>query len=249
MPERDQQWDPARYADAAAYVPRLGQPVVDLLDPRPGERILDLGCGDGSLTALVVERGATVVGVDASPAMVDAARARGLDARVADGQALPFDAEFDAVVSNAALHWMPDQDAVVAGVARALRPGGHVVAEMGGWGNVAAVGVAVDAARAARGLPPVMPWAYPTPDELRARLERFGLEPLTVDHFARLTPITGTLTTWMGLFGERLLADVDPAERDSLVREAEELARPWLAADDGAWVVDYVRLRFAARRV
>jgi SAM-dependent methyltransferase len=101
-------WSPTDYARNAAFVPELGRAVVALLAPRPGERILDLGCGDGVLTAALVEAGAEMVGVDASPAMVEAARARGLDARVMDGQALAFEAEFDAVFSNAALHWMLD---------------------------------------------------------------------------------------------------------------------------------------------
>src|SRR5688500_2118307 len=109
-----QDWNAAQYQRHAGFVPELGQPVFDLLAPRSGERILDLGCGDGALTRRLVEAGATVVGVDASPDMIAAARARGLDARVMNGQHLNFAEEFDAVFSNAALHWMPDPDAVIA---------------------------------------------------------------------------------------------------------------------------------------
>jgi len=130
-------WSPADYAANAAFVPALGAPVLELLDPQPGERILDLGCGDGVLTEKIVAAGAVVIGVDASAAMIEAAQARGLDAHVVDGQALEFDSEFDAVFSNAALHWMLDSVAVANGVYRALRPGGRFVGEMVGEGNIA----------------------------------------------------------------------------------------------------------------
>src|SRR6185436_232450 len=131
-----QTWDPADYARHARFVSDLGSPVVELLAPQPGERILDLGCGDGVLTRKLVELGCHVVGVDSSAAQIEAAKALGLDARVMSGEALEFDGEFDAVFSNAALHWIKRADAVIAGVHRALRPGGRFVAELGGHGCV-----------------------------------------------------------------------------------------------------------------
>src|SRR5688500_15143750 len=134
-----QSWSAEGYARNARFVADLGQPVLELLAPQPGERILDLGCGDGALTTKLVAAGATVVGGDASAELVAAAQALGLDARIADGQALAFEAEFDAVFSNAALHWMKQPDAVIAGVRRALKPGGRFVGEFGGHGNVAAI--------------------------------------------------------------------------------------------------------------
>ena len=140
-----QRWSAERYAETAHFVPALGAPVLELLAPSPGERILDLGCGDGVLTEKIVSAGATVIAVDAGPDMVAAARARGIDARVMDGQKLTFTNEFDAVFSNAALHWMQDQQAVLAGVRRALKPGGRFVAEMGGHNNTAAIIVALSA--------------------------------------------------------------------------------------------------------
>ena len=139
-----QEWQADRYAHHAHFVPTLGQPVLELLKPRPGERILDLGCGDGVLTEKIAAAGAAVTGVDASPDMIAAAQRRGLAARVMNGARLEFAGEFDAVFSNAALHWMKDDpDAVIAGVARALKPGGRFVAEMGGHGCVAAIVVAM----------------------------------------------------------------------------------------------------------
>jgi len=148
----EQRWDPQTYAQHARFVSDLGSPVVDLIAPRPGERILDLGCGDGALTEKLVAAGASVVAVDASAEQVAGARARGLDARVARGEALPFVSEFDAVFSNAALHWMREAAAVISSVHRALRPGGRFVAEMGGAGNVAAIRSALVSALGHRGI-------------------------------------------------------------------------------------------------
>ncbi|KAG1290645.1 hypothetical protein G6F64_013898 [Rhizopus arrhizus] len=146
-----QHWNAQDYAIDAGFVPLLGGAVARLLDPRAGERILALGCGDGVLSTELALSGARIHGVDASPELVMAARARGVDAQVMDGHALSFDSEFDAVFSNAALHWMGTPDRVLEGVRRALRPGGRFVAEFGGHGNVATIIAAVQAARVAHG--------------------------------------------------------------------------------------------------
>src|SRR6266851_4421151 len=160
----DQRWDPGRYQQHAGFVAVLGAPLFDMLGPKPGERILDLGCGDGALTEKIAAV-ATVVAVDASADQIKAARARGLDARVMDGSALAFEIEFDAVFSNAALHWMRDPDAVIAGVWRALKPGGRFVGECGGAGNVATVRGALVAVLARRGIDgdAASPWYFSRP--------------------------------------------------------------------------------------
>ena len=139
-----QVWDPDAYRRDGAFVHGLAGGVLEWLAARPGERILDLGCGDGQLTARLLASGAEVVGVDASEPMVAAARARGISADQATAEQLPYaDASFDAVFSNAALHWVRDQDAMMAGVRRVLRAGGRFVAEMGGHGNIAAIRVSL----------------------------------------------------------------------------------------------------------
>jgi trans-aconitate methyltransferase len=243
----EQHWDPARYQRNAGFVAALGQPVVELLAPRPDERILDLGCGDGALTAILA-RQARVTGVDASAEQVAAARARGLDAHVADGARLTFAAEFDAVFSNAALHWMRDPDAVIDGVWRALKPGGRFVAECGGAGNVATVIDALDAAVARRGVDgrAVNPWYFPSSDEYRRRLERRGFAVASIDLIARPTPLPGRLADWLDTFAESFLAAVPAQERRAVKDEVEALVAATLRGASGVWTVDYVRLRFAA---
>ena len=243
-------WSAERYRDHAAFVPALGQDVVALLDPQPGERILDLGCGDGALTATLLAAGADVVGIDASEDMVAAARARGIDARVADAAALEFESAFDAVFSNAALHWMTEADAVIVGVHRALKPGGRFVGEFGGHGNVAAITVALGAAlaRRGRGSGDAMPWFFPTAETYRARLERHGFTVAGIELFPRPTPLPGGMEDWLETLAAPVLARLSSSDRAAVRDEAVALLRPALCDGDGRWTADYVRLRFAARR-
>ena len=243
-----QRWDPERYARTARFVSDLGAPVLDLLAPQAGERILDLGCGDGVLTAELVARGCVVVGVDASAAQVEAARDRGLDARVMSGERLAFDAEFDAVFSNAALHWMHAADAVIAGVRRALRPGGRFVGELGGHGCVAQIVAALRAALVAQGVDPepIRQWYFPTDEEYRNRLEAGGFNVRSIALFPRPTPLPGDIADWLETFAQAFLAAAP--DRAALLDAVRTALAPALRAADGRWTADYVRLRFAAER-
>ncbi len=245
-----QRWNPERYCADAGFVPELGDAVFELLAPRAGEAILDLGCGDGTLTRRLVAAGARVVGVDASPAMVAAARGRGLDARLADGHALAFDAEFDAVFSNAALHWMTEPDAVLAGVARALRPAGRFVGEFGGAGNVRAVVDAMQASFAAHPEfgPLVLPWYFPEVGAYAERLRAHGFRVTEIALHPRPTPLPGDLAAWLAIFADGITAHLDDAQRACFAREVSAHARARLRHPQGGWWVDYVRLRFAAVR-
>jgi len=245
----DQRWDPGRYRQNAGFVAVLGGPLLDLLAAKPGERILDLGCGDGALTEKIAAV-ASVVAVDASADQVKAARVRGLDAHVMDGTQLAFASEFDAVFSNAALHWMRDPDAVITGVWHALKPGGRFVAECGGAGNVDTILEALVAALDRRGLHgrAAVPWYFPAPDEYRVRLERRGFHVESIALVPRPTPLPGALGDWLDTFAESFLAAVPEAERPAVKREVEAELRPKLVDAAGVWVTDYVRLRFAATK-
>ncbi len=243
-------WDPHAYAAHAAFVPALGNAAFDLLGAAAGERILDLGCGDGVLTERIVAAGATVVGIDADPGMVAAAAAKGLDARVGDGRRLGFDNEFDAVFSNAALHWMGEPAPVVAGVFRALKPGGRFVGEFGGHGNIAAIRVAVRAVLTRRGyrVPMVEENYYPNAAEYRAALEAGGLRVEGCWLVPRPTPVTSGMAAWLETFRGGFIdaAGVPADQRGAVIADTEAMLRPVLADAAGRWTADYVRLRFAA---
>ncbi|HET7099502.1 MAG TPA: methyltransferase domain-containing protein [Terriglobia bacterium] len=245
-----QEWKADRYAEHAPFVPLLGQPVLDLLNPQPGERILDVGCGDGALSARVSEAGAGVVGVDGSPDMVAAAKQRGIDARLADAFHLSFEAEFDAAFSNAALHWMKrDPDAVLQGVRRSLKPGGRFAGEFGGHGNVAAIRVALLAAlhrHGIRGAASLDPWYFPTTDEYGARLEAAGFQVDSIELFPRPIILPTDMRGWLETFAGPFFHALPQQERNGAFDEVVGLLRPALCDAEGRWTVDYVRLRFLA---
>ncbi len=245
-----QHWDPDRYARNARFVADLGLPVVALLDPKPGERILDLGCGDGALTEKIVALGAHVLGVDASAEQITAAQARGLEVRVVNGQDLDFDQDFDAVFSNAALHWMRDGAAVIDRVWRALKPAGRFVGEMGGAGNVAQIAAALVSALDRRGLDgsSALPWFFPSVQLYRGLLEKRGFAVRSIELIPRPTPLPGAMAAWLETFAESFTARVPEAERGSYLEEVSEALRPALCDAEGRWSADYVRLRFAADR-
>jgi trans-aconitate methyltransferase len=240
--------EPEQYEENAAFVAEMAGAVVSWLAPQPGQRILDLGCGDGRLSLALAQAGAQVLAVDGSPEMVEAAEGRGLDARVMQGQALEFEAEFDAVFSNAALHWMrPPQD-VIAGVARALKPGGRFVAEMGGHGNAASVIVALTAVleRRGAGRPDPMPWFFPTPEEYTELLENAGFAIKKMQLVPRPTPLPTGMEGWMDTFAQPFLGLLPENEQEAARNEAIDLLRPVLQDCQGNWMTDYVRLRFEA---
>ena len=250
-PPHSQEWNSSRYATNARFVSDLGQPLLELLDPRPGERILDLGCGDGDLTQKIAAAGANVVGIDGSPDMVDAVRARGLDARVIDGADLPFSAEFDAVFSNAALHWMKqDPQKVIAGVRRALRAGSRFVGEMGGHGNVAAISIALFAALEKRGIADpasLSPWYFPSADEYSRRLQSAGFDVEYIKLIPRPTPPATGMRAWLETFAIPFTKALPANQQNSFLDEVTERLRPVLCDEKGNWTADYVRLRFVAK--
>jgi SAM-dependent methyltransferase len=239
-------WTSDTYRTNAAYVPALGAAAFELLNPRPGERILDVGCGEGSLTEKIMAAGTTVVGVDASPEMVAAAKARGLDARLIDAEQLPFEREFDAVFSNAALHWVRNHDAMLAGVHRALKTGGRFVAEFGGHGNIAAIQVAIRSVLAHRGWKTDIHRYYATPEEYAARLRAHRFAVSHIELIPRPTPLPTGMRGWLETFERATLDRIPQHEREPFLTEVENLLREELCDSFGNWTAHYVRLRFLA---
>src|SRR5687768_8788781 len=218
-------WTSDTYRANAAYVPALGAAVLELLNPKVGEHILDVGCGEGSLTEKIIAAGATVVGIDASVEMVAAATARGIDARVIDAQRLSFDREFDAVFSNAALHWVRDHDAMLAGVHRSLKPGGRFVAEFGGHGNIAAIQVAIRSVLANHGWDTNVHRYYATPAEYSARLRAHAFNVDQIDLIPRPTPLPTGIRGWLETFERATIDRIPHDQRESFITEVEELLR------------------------
>ena len=247
---KQQRWSPTQYSEQARFVSDLGAPVVALLAPRAGERVLDLGCGDGVLTRQLVEVGCRVVAVDASAEMVAATQALGLEAYVMDGEALDFAAEFDAVFSNAALHWMTEPQRVLEGVWSALKPGGRFVGEFGGQGNVATILRALEAALRARGIDAksLNPWYFPSVEAYRALLEAQGFDVALVEAFPRPTLLPNDVIAWLETFAQVFIAGLPPQARKELLEEVAERCRPFLCDESGRWFADYVRIRFAATK-
>jgi trans-aconitate methyltransferase len=246
-------WDAKLYDDKHSFVWEKAKGAVDLLAPKPGEQILDLGCGTGHLTAQIASSGAEVIGVDRSPEMIAQAVRQypAIKFEVADARALSYEEQFDAVFSNAALHWILEPEKVVIGVAKALKPGGRFAAEFGGKGNIRRVVEAISRACAKLGVPSPSAdeiWYYPSLAEYAALLEKHGLEVREASLFDRPTRLEDGekgLEIWLRMFAKFML-DRLPAERQDLfLREVEDQARPHLF-HDGSWEVDYRRLRILA---
>ena len=244
MPASTSKWDAADYARVGAFVAELGEAALDLLDPQPGEVILDIGCGEGALTERIAARGATVIGIDNSSEMIEAARARGLDARLVDVVDMGFDREFDAAFSNATLHWVLAKDEAARSIWFALKPGGRFAGEMGGEGNLARLREALDEELVIRGHAPPRASAnwYASPEDFAAVYERAGFDSIDARLIERPTPIAHGIAAWVRTFRKGWLdrAGVPEAERAE-IGEA-------VAARFPDNVADYVRLRFIMRK-
>ncbi len=243
-------WHPDCYAKNARFVSVLGAPLLRLLDAKPSELILDLGCGDGALTEEIAALGCAVYGVDASQAQLEAARSRHLPVALMDGQRLALKQRFDAVFTNAALHWMKQAADVVEGVAHALKKDGRFVGEFGAQGNVETIHRALHGALRKRGIDPysVDPWYYPAPEEYAKLLERFGFAVDYIERIPRPTELPGDILDWLEIFAQPFVRSIAESERTEWLDEVRNTLRPTLQQTDGTWIADYVRLRFKAVR-
>ena len=245
-------WDAGDYARVGGFVPALGQAALELLDPRPGERILDVGCGDGALSLKIIERGAEVVGVDSSPELVEVARSAGVYAELTDAADMDFERQFDAAFSNAALHWMLEKDRVASAVFEALHFGGRFAGEMGGRGNIAILRGGIRSELEERGypVPAEDPQWYPSADEFRAVYEAAGFTGVDANIIPRETELASGVVAWVKTFRAGWLdaAQVPEAERDEVAAAIERRLEPQLRRANGSWFADYVRLRFIMRK-
>ncbi len=251
-------WSPADYARNACFVPKLGQAALQLLDAQPGELILDVGCGDGALTARIAEAGARVIGLDSDSAMVEAARARGIDAFVADAELLGLEQQverfgkFDAVFSNAALHWMLDPDAVASGVFALLKDGGRFAGEMGGAGNLAIIRAGLREELVERGyrMPDADQAWYPAVEEFTRLYCIAGFCDVRAERIERPTDLPAGIAGWVKTFRSGLLdhALVPEWAREDVAAAVESRVAAELRKPDGSFFADYVRLRFSMRK-
>ncbi len=248
-------WDAALYDGKHSFVWKYGASLIELLAPQPGERILDVGCGTGHLTAQIAACGVEIVGIDKSPGMIAEARRLypHLRFEVADAANVAFNTPFDAIFSNAALHWMTEPERVVACMARALKPGGRFVAEFGGKGNMKALIAAMAQAMESSGISArdaASFWYFPSIGEYATLLERHGLAVSSALLFDRPTPLEGGeegLRVWLKMFGSPFFLGLPPEQEREIVRQVEEQLRPTLFRD-GTWIAPYVRLRIVAAK-
>ncbi len=244
VPASTSKWDAADYARVGGFVAELGEAALDLLDPQPGEHILDVGCGDGTLTQKIIERGATVVGIDNSLSMVAAAKARGLDARLMDAAQLKFSEAFDAAFSNATLHWVLDKERAARAIWFGLKPGGRFAGEMGGAGNLAKLREALDDVLVARGFGPptyAANW-YPSSEEFAGIYGQAGFKDIDARLIERPTTMEHGVAAWVTTFRKGWLdrAGVPEGERGEIAAAVADRV--------GSNVADYVRLRFIMRK-
>lgn len=245
-------WDADLYDDKISYVSRLGKEVVKLLDPQPEEKILDLGCGTGDLTDQIAKLGASVTGIDNSTSMIEKAKHKypGITFLVDNGESFRIPMKFDAVFSNAALHWMKRASDVIESIWIALRPGGRFAAEFGGKGNVQTIIKAVNNVLAGKGLnvSEINPWYYPSIAEYSSLLEGQGFRVVYAVHFDRMTPLEdgeNGLRHWLDMFAGSFFAHLTAAEKSEAYSQVTEKLRPLLYTN-GIWTADYKRIRIKA---
>jgi trans-aconitate methyltransferase len=241
-------WNPESYARDAHFVSDLGEPLLQILDPKPGELILDLGCGDGTLGEKIAAR-SKLVGVDSSMPFLKSARSRDLSVVQMDGHQLALKRCFDAVFSNAALHWMKRPEQVLESVANCLKRDGRFVGEFGGKGNVETIRAALHTGLRKRSIDPwqVDPWYYPAPEEYAELLKKSGFYVDCIELIPRPTKLPGDIIQWLELFAQPFTKSLTDADTQGFIDDVRDAVEPELRKHDGSWYADYVRLRFKTK--
>jgi 2-isopropylmalate synthase len=239
------QWDPQAYVTHASFVSELGKPTLALLDPQPSEHILDIGCGDGTLTKMIADANAYPIGIDANINMVESTRAKGIKAYHLDATNFSFDQKFDAVFSNAALHWVKDHNSMLSNTAKVIKKNGRFVAEFGGIGNVASIISAIDTVLNKYNIEYTNPWYFPDPENYKLKLSQFGFNTKYITTYSRPTRLNTTLTDWLNTFGDDFFIKVPESDKHSIIDEISRLAANTLYRDK-KWYADYVRIQFIA---
>ena len=241
-------WNADAYGQHGRFISRMGLELLQWLDPGQSETILDAGCGDGFVTQRLAGMCDHVIGIDASPDMIAAARAKGLDARCLDIATMPFEGHFDAVFSNSVLQWISNPSPAIGAIARALKPGGRFVADLGALGNLAAVLTALGAAGQKHGGNRELanPFFAPTGDEFSSLLKRYGFIIDRLEVEPRITPAETSLMNWISTIFHPFFDQFDDSIRSSVRSEVENLLKPVLCDTGGRWYVDHVRLRVRA---
>ncbi|MCB4762024.1 MAG: class I SAM-dependent methyltransferase [Sulfurovum sp.] len=237
-------WNPKTYNKHTDFVSQLALPVVDLLDPKVGETILDAGCGEGTLAVEIERRGAKVIGVDMSAEMIEACQAKGVEAYVGSVTALSYENEFDAVFSNATLHWVKDAKSAVENIAKSLKNGGRFIAEFGGVGNMHHVVSAMQTVFDAHPQWGVFenPWYFPSVEEYTALLESEGFEVSYAELIPRPTPMND-IVNWLDIFANGITEHLSRKEFEIFKMECRDILKSEIYSEEEGWVLDYVRLR------
>ncbi|WP_414561792.1 MULTISPECIES: methyltransferase domain-containing protein [unclassified Anabaena] len=248
-------WNSDLYQDKHAFVWQYGEDLLKLLNPKPGEYILDLGCGTGQLTEKIALAGAEVMGIDSAPAMIEKAKQNypHLLFNVADARSFQVDQTLDAVFSNATLHWVKEPETAIACVYQALKLGGRFVAEFGGKGNIQAIAQALYTALEAVGMSAqtLNPWYFPSIGEYATLLEQQGFEVAYGVLFARPTALAekeAGMANWLQMFASAFLTGLSPDQQTQVIRQIEQSLKPTLYSE-GAWTADYKRLRILAFKI
>ncbi|WP_088240520.1 class I SAM-dependent methyltransferase [Calothrix rhizosoleniae] len=250
----ENKWDTSLYENKHSFVWQYGEDLLQLLAPQPGEQILDIGCGTGQLTAEIANTGAVAVGIDTDAGMITQARINypQIQFSVTDGKEFRTDTPFDAVFSNAVLHWIPQADVVIKRIYQALKPGGRFIAEFGGKGNISAIRQAIYTVLSEMGQFPekLNPWYFPSIGEYASLLEQQGFDVTYANIFKRPTSLTDGdrgMENWIRMFGNHFFVGMTSEQVSQAIAAIETLLQPTLYKDAN-WIADYRRIRIIAIR-